>query len=1168
MPFLAPALRGAIVVLFLLCASVCAVADPANPYESELRRIVSDFPATPTAAAALVHRATDLRPYLDNPSALTSWLLSVAADQRQHRLVRDLALYEVARMKAKTGAFPQAASGLRELGFVQSWAIAETGVKGSGAVQTLGAGHWRRLPDAGPQSRIVISDLVSSSPAAFATRVFSQQDQAVALRFGTEAAVSVYVNGDEVYTGKALPQTAFDQRVAGAQLRAGWNLIVVRLVWAGEQRAVFGLRVTGLAGGGIQFGNSNAIAVSESAPAKIAEPAEDLVAHAERAASGDTTTAAALQTFGELTRIYGRGTGHAQFEAAVRREPTSERWFLTATACPDAACRFAALSSALRINAKHRKARMLLAEYYADRQQLRKAESILAGLSAEYPEDAVVRERLSRVRRRLGLPATIPTRDSANSTPLIATRERALHYDAIGRTGEALAMALSVLQQDLEDDVMRELAVRLLQRKGDVAALSILHESGKRLRPLDPAPLVELVRLTAGSSDIPQARAYTESLTALAPFRTEVIRQLATMNKMASASSALLPVTREVGNGAIANAYTSESEYLVDALKLASESTNPQLSDSGAVVLADVRVQRGTATGLSSVRVQQVVRILDHQRAQEYSSRSIQFAPETQQLQVLRARVVKPNGEIVRAHDAGDTHVADSSAAMYYDVRARQLKFAALEPGDTIELDYRITPVVADNPYGEYFSDLVVFAAGLPQRLKRYVLLTPADRAFHVVEDGISATADHVTDNQRIRVWEARNTAPIVDEPRRPSITELAAYVHVSSFKSWDELGRWYSGLIAPQFEPNAELRAIAARITSGLSDELEKIKAVHEFVLKNTRYVALEFGIHSYKPYAVSQAYARRFGDCKDKAALIIALLREAGIEAHFALVRTRKLGNISEHAVSVAPFNHAVAYIPRYDLWLDGTADYAGVHEVPLEDQGGMALVVSLDGRASLNRIPVTTTDDNYTRRNIDMELQADGRVRFSGTGHIHGEDAPGMRRKYEFADRWSSSLRDSLAEVVPAVNLDDVVVEGTDDLQRDVELNFRGTLDTFAGRSAITFTSTWLPRTYLRTLAPLSTRVNDLLLPAPWTTDEQLRIALPRNAVVESIPADTVLDTPFGFAVLRYERDGRNIVVRSSVQFRTMRVSAADYPRFRAFCEQVERAFKGEFRVRLEQ
>ena len=114
--------------------------------------------------------------------------------------------------------------------------------------------------------------------------------------------------------------------------------------------------------------------------------------------------------------------------------------------------------------------------------------------------------------------------------------------------------------------------------------------------------------------------------------------------------------------------------------------------------------------------------------------------------------------------------------------------------------------------------------------------------------------------------------------------------MHISTFGSWQELGRWYAKLIEPQFELDGALREALAHVLAGQATESDKIRAIYRFVVHNTHYVALEFGVYSYKPYPVSETYARRFGDCKDKASLMIALLRAAGIQTNIALVRTRR--------------------------------------------------------------------------------------------------------------------------------------------------------------------------------------------------------------------------------------------------------------------------------------
>jgi hypothetical protein len=188
------------------------------------------------------------------------------------------------------------------------------------------------------------------------------------------------------------------------------------------------------------------------------------------------------------------------------------------------------------------------------------------------------------------------------------------------------------------------------------------------------------------------------------------------------------------------------------------------------------------------------------------------------------------------------------------------------------------------------------------------------------------------------------------------------------------------------------------------------------------------------------------------------------------------------------------------------------------------------------------------------------------FNGTTYTRGEDAPGLRREYEVTERQRDSVRERLAEVFPTVRVEDVEVTGAGDLQRDVEVNFRGTLDTFAGRNALPLQSSWMPRSFAQSLAVLTERTEDLLLPAPWISEEELHFQLPPSANVDAIPNDTSISTAFGTATLHYERRGRELVVHSSVQFTKLRITPSEYGSFRAFCQQVERAFRTEVKIRL--
>lgn len=298
-----------------------------------------------------------------------------------------------------------------------------------------------------------------------------------------------------------------------------------------------------------------------------------------------------------------------------------------------------------------------------------------------------------------------------------------------------------------------------------------------------------------------------------------------------------------------------------------------------------------------------------------------------------------------------------------------------------------------------------------------------------------------------------------------------------------------------------------------------------------------------------------------------MIALLRAAGIEAEIALVRTRSLGDVMAEPASIALFNHAIVYVPKYDLWLDGTAEYAG-RELPLEDQGALSLTVSLSGEAQIRHIPMSRAADNYTRHIIRGELSAQGVIQFSGSTTTRGEDAPGLRHVLAVREQQLDMFRRELAEVFPSVQVDSVAVHGAEVLSSSVSVEFQGALNSPQYKRVVSLSSSWMPRSYVAALAGSSTRTQDLVLPSPWTTEEEIHIALPEGAEVTSLPRDQNITGAFGSLRLHYKKSAGEVIVQSHIQFEKARVSVQDYPAFRQFCAQAERSFRNEITLSLPQ
>ncbi len=114
-----------------------------------------------------------------------------------------------------------------------------------------------------------------------------------------------------------------------------------------------------------------------------------------------------------------------------------------------------------------------------------------------------------------------------------------------------------------------------------------------------------------------------------------------------------------------------------------------------------------------------------------------------------------------------------------------------------------------------------------------------------------------------------------------PPWSEVLGHIHVSTYPDVKALGRWYWGLVQDQFNLDQETRDLAQSTPQGLT-RTQKVAAVYNWVIKNARYVALEFGIYGHKPRRCVQTVARGWGDCGDRATVIVSLSERVGHQLH----------------------------------------------------------------------------------------------------------------------------------------------------------------------------------------------------------------------------------------------------------------------------------------------
>ena len=305
--------------------------------------------------------------------------------------------------------------------------------------------------------------------------------------------------------------------------------------------------------------------------------------------------------------------------------------------------------------------------------------------------------------------------------------------------------------------------------------------------------------------------------------------------------------------------------------------------------LVDLTVATVFPNGLASRFHQVVFQPLTDRRRGRRASTASASRPTRDGAAPRRARLPSRRDRRRGGRERRRAAADDPSIAMYTSAARSTFASRGSQPGDVVELQYRVEDVAQRNAFADYFGEVDYMQSTSPSRAPS----TCSSRRRRARSTSTSRRPRSANDHRR----EGRPAhLPLRRDERRPALARAAAAAVHRDARARARLdvqdlgrdGRWYWGLVKDQFVADDEVRRRVAEITKGKTTRARQGRAVYDYVVQKTRYVALEFGIHGFKPYRCAQIFARGFGDCKDKATLIVTMLKELGIPATIVIVRT----------------------------------------------------------------------------------------------------------------------------------------------------------------------------------------------------------------------------------------------------------------------------------------
>lgn len=450
----------------------------------------------------------------------------------------------------------------------------------------------------------------------------------------------------------------------------------------------------------------------------------------------------------------------------------------------------------------------------------------------------------------------------------------------------------------------------------------------------------------------------------------------------------------------------------------------------GAVVRSrSVEVEIGP-DGTVSERVQLVVLLETAADFERWSPYPV-FLDENRKLVSLKAEAVTPDGEPRWVgHKRRDRVGVAAEGVLHSSRQAEIVEFPRLPAGSTISLRYEVAgrpyfpsgtlPLAGDEAVEQLHLEVRGGGAGWRWRLDGPSDgLTLADGPGSVTVDGALAALVEL---------------PQAPERRRPVLR------YAWGARDWSAVAGWYRDLLRGVPEGDEAVRAAARQATAGAGGKREAVERLLALVRSDLRYVAVEVGIGGYRPDAPAAVLARRWGDCKDKALLLVDLLAEVGIEAYPVLVRSSTEGGIDDAFPAPDEFNHAIVAVRAEGLadaaegpvaggwlFLDATQPGGGLRWLHAGVAGQQALVVLAAG-GELVEIPVRP-DTEGERIEAELTVDADGAAGGRLRLELRGEKGLALAEAVA-AERPEAVLAaafSALGERLPGASFADVEVRG---------------------------------------------------------------------------------------------------------------------------------------------
>jgi hypothetical protein len=574
------------------------------------------------------------------------------------------------------------------------------------------------------------------------------------------------------------------------------------------------------------------------------------------------------------------------------------------------------------------------------------------------------------------------------------------------------------------------------------------------------------------------------------------------------------------------------------------------------------------------------IRLVRPEARREYGGIAVNFDKDTK-ISYLKAWTIEANGHEIAVGEKDSIEHGFLADSEYTDVRVKALQFPEANPGNVVGYEY----VQRDRPY--VFEDHWSFQDTAPVVTARFELQLPPGWEFTANWFNFPDQKPQTPSSNQY-VWEVQNVPAVEIEPDMPAWRAVAGWVGIKYFPrdaamrakssgSWKDIGLWYDGLTQSSRASSPEIQRKVTDLTAGISDPVQKMRVLTEYLQKNIRYMAVEIGIGGFQPHPATEVFAHQYGDCKDKATLLSAMLHEIGIESYYMAIDDRR-GVIHPDYPSIH-MDHMILAIRLPDgvtesnlfavvhdatlgnlLIFDPTNEHVPLGYLPWYLQASYGLLMAPDG-GHLISLPLSPPASNRLLRTAKFNLTAAGDL----SGEIHEMEwgGPAARGRQEFLAAQPAKRAEIfdhyLANFLNSFNLTGATLGNLDQYDQNFVVDYKFVSPGYASSAGnLLFVR---PRVvgdkntgYLRLFTEKKPRKYPIQFEEATRQDDVFDITLPAGFVVDGLPKPVQADceyatykseTSVADGVLHYKR---------TFEIKDVTIPTEKLPAIRDFLQQV--------------